>query len=137
MVTANSTEDINYWLNKADEDLKCFTDKERVRQLYYALDNLNQLHYYQLPERKGVTAYVITDDFKGGTCVSELFTYILPKYRGNIRLFKTLLNHLESAAEINKCSCVQLSGNTGYNDEGFVRVLKRFGYKLNGATKEM
>lgn len=132
--------EINYWIEQAQEDLHCFEDdeaKERVKNLYNALAEQGQILYY-LPEgKKGVMAYCIIPDFRGGMCVNELFMYIKPEYRGSIKLFKELVEHVEQVAKENNCSSVRIASNIGYDDQKVLRVLKHFGYETDVVVKYM
>lgn len=133
----NTLEKIDYWLELANKELGCFADKERVRSLIHNLSHAARLKYYELPEQKGVIAYVISDDLRGRDCVGEIFMYIKPEYRGDIRLFKKLINHLEEAAKENNCHSVKIASNIGYNDETVLKCLQRFGYRTDAVIKEV
>ena len=128
---------IDYWMALAEKELNCFADKEKVRALFNQLLSVGILGYYELPGEQGVVAYVISDNFKGANCVSELFMYIKPEYRGNIRLFKKLVNAMEQAARDNNCVSVKIGSNIGYNDDSVLRCLQRFGYKTDVVIKEI
>ncbi|MFY9591750.1 MAG: hypothetical protein WAP54_07185, partial [Bacteroidales bacterium] len=60
-----------------------------------------------------------------------------PEYRGNIRLFKELVQHLEDIAKENNCSCVKIASNIGYNDDSVLKILQRWGYKVDTVTKRI
>lgn len=130
-------ERIQYWLALASEELKTFTDAYRVGQLFIAMDDIDILRAYELEGEKGVIAYCISDDMLGGMAVCELFMYIKPEYRGNIRLFKELVQHLEDIAKENNCSCVKIASNIGYNDDSVLKILQRWGYKVDTVTKRV
>lgn len=130
-------EKLNFWIDLVDEDLHCFTDKEKVRVLFNAILASGILRYYELPEQQGIIVYIISDNFRGANCVSELFMYIKKEHRGNIRLFKKLVNHLEQVARENDCKSVKIASNIGYNDDSVLRCLQRFGYKTDVVTKEI
>lgn len=129
--------EINYWINLADKELNCFTAKERVFQLFYNLYQANLLKWYFLPEKKGIIVYCITDDFRGGLTVNELFMYIKPEFRGNIRLFKELINHLETVAKEQQIKTVRIASNIGYSDSQVLRVLQHWGYHTDVVVKDM
>ena len=131
-------EEIEYWLNVAEEDLHCFGTEERkesVKQLFNSLAELGQVLYYIPEGRKGIMGYCICPDFRGGQTVNELFMYIKPEYRGNIKLFKELINHVEQVAKENNCASVRIASNIGYDDEKVLRVLKLFGYETDVVVK--
>ena len=130
-------EKFNYWLELTKQELDCFVDVERVKLIMSAFINSNQLRYYELPEQKGIIAYVISDDFRGRDCVGEIFMYIKPEYRGDIRLFKKLINHLEEVAKENNCHSVKVASNIGYNDVSVLKVLERWGYRTDAVIKEI
>lgn len=131
--------EIDYWIEQAESDLHCFNPnggKEQVKKLVISLYVQGFLHWYHL-ENKGILAYVIIPDYTGDLCVNELFMYIKPEYRGSIKLFRELVNHLEAAAIINNCKTVRMGSNTGFKDEQLLRVLQHFGYKTDLVVKYM
>lgn len=130
--------EIDYWVDLAQDDLHCFPDekaKESVKDLFKLFQDQGQLLYYFLEEKKGIMAYCIIPDFRGGLCVSELFMYIKPEYRGSIKLFKKLIEHLEQKAKETNCSSVRIASNIGYDDQKVLRVLKLFGYETDVVVK--
>lgn len=132
--------EINYWIETAQEDLHCFKDdeaKESVKKLFYMLADQKQILYYFPEGKKGVMVYCIIPDFRGGMCVNELFMYIKPEYRGSIKLFKELVNHVEEVAKENNCQSVRIASNIGYNDAKVLRVLQLFGYATDVVVKYM
>lgn len=129
-------EEINYWIEQAQNDLHCFPSeeaKESVKALYIALGE--QIKYYIPPNREGIMAYLICPDFRGGMTMNELFMYIKPEYRGSIRLFKDLIQHIEQAAKDYNCGSVRIASNIGYDDSKVLRVLKLFGYETDVVVK--
>ena len=131
-------QEIDYWLDEAENDLHCFGTEERkenVKNLFYALAEQGQVLYYISEGRKGIMGYCIGPDFRGGLTVNELFMYIKPEYRGSIKLFKELINHVEQVAKENNCSSVRIASNIGYDDDKVLRVLKLFGYKTDVVVK--
>lgn len=136
----NIKEEIEYWLETTQNDLHCFpNDKamQEVKKLFFALEEQGQLLYYFPEGKKGVMVYCIVPDFRGGLSVNELFMYIKPEYRGSIKLFKELVNHVEQVAKENNCSSVRIASNIGYADDKVLRVLKLFGYKTDVVVKFM
>lgn len=131
------SEQIDFWINLADEELNCFADKEKVRTIFNNLHTMNLLRFYVLPENKGVVAYMIGDNLRGNDCVSELFMYIRKEFRGDIRLFKKLVNVMEEAGKENNCVSVKIGSNIGYNDDSVLRILQRWGYKTDVVIKEI
>ena len=95
------------------------------------------LKWYFLQDKKGMICYCITDDFKGGLTVNELFMYIKPKWRGNIRLFKELVNHLEQVAKDNNITTVRIASNIGYSDSQVLKVLQHWGYETDVVVKHL
>lgn len=131
-------QEIDYWINEAENDLHCFGTEERkqsVKNLFNLLAEQGQVKYYIPDGRKGIMGYCICPDFRGGLTVNELFMYIKPEYRGSIKLFKELVNHVEQAAKENNCSSVRIASNIGYDDDKVLRVLKLFGYKTDVVVK--
>lgn len=133
-------EEINYWVEQAQSDLHCFPDDaavEQVKSLFTMFADQKQLLYYIPEGRKGIMAYAIIPDFRGGMCVSELFMYIKPEHRGSIRLFKELVEHLENVAKETNCTSVRIASNIGYDDSKVLRVLQHFGYSTDVVVKYM
>lgn len=133
-------EEISYWIETAQNDLHCFPSEEAaesVKNIFKLFAQQNQLLFYIPEGRKGVMAYCIVPDFRGGMTVNELFMYIKPEYRGSIKLFKELVNHVEKVAKENNCGSVRIASNIGYNDQKVLRVLKLFGYETDVVVKYM
>ena len=136
----NFEEELEYWINLAQNDLHCFPNEEAiesVKNLFRAIHAQGILNWYCDKDRKGVMAYCITPDFRGGMCTNELFMYIKPESRGSIKLFKELINHLEQVAKENQYSSVRIASNIGYDDQKVLRVLKLFGYETDVVVKYM
>ena len=131
------TEEVKYWIDLADKELHCFKDKTRVEQLIINLYSVGMLRWYFLEDKKGLMVYCITDDFKGDFTVSEIFMYIKPEYRGNLKLFKELVLHLEEVAKKENIKTVRIGSNIGYNDSLVLKVLERFGYTTDMVVKEI
>jgi hypothetical protein len=135
----NVLEEINYWIEQADNDLHCFNEngKEQVRTIFTQLYQAGQLRWYFLEDKKGLMAYIIAPDFRGGMCVNELFMYIKPEFRGKLRLFKELVEHLEEVAKKENCASVRIASNIGYNDSVVLKCLQRFGYATDVVVKNL
>ena len=129
--------EIDYWIKQADEDLDCFVNIEKVRKIFKTIADQNLLRYYELPNREGVVAYMVGDNFLGADCVMELFMYIKPHARGNVRLFKKLINHLELVAKTEHCVSVKIASNISYRDEKVLKVLSRWGYNTDSVIKKI
>lgn len=130
--------EVDYWVNQAEKELHCFNPDGGIEQIKSIMLNLykhNMVRWYFLPEKKGLMVYSITPDFRGNLSVNEVFMYILPAHRGNIRLFKELVQHLESVAAKEGCHAVRIASNIGYNDELVLKCLKRFGYQTDVVVK--
>ncbi|MCD7878888.1 MAG: hypothetical protein LUG16_03020 [Candidatus Gastranaerophilales bacterium] len=140
MENVNVIEEIDYWIEQAEKELNCFNPnggKEQVRNQMIGLYNQGILRWYFLEDKKGIMVYCITPDFRGDTSVNELFMYIKPEYRGNIKLFKELVTHLEAVAIIQNCKSVRIASNIGYNDTLVLKCLQRFGYSTDVVVKNM
>jgi len=133
----NPVAEINYWIDLADKELNCFTAKDRVFQLFHTLYQNGVLKWHFLEDKKGIIVYCITDDFRGGLTVNELFMYIKPKWRGNIRLFKELVNHLETVAKEQNIKTVRIASNIGYSDSQVLKILQHWGYEPDVVVKRM
>ena len=132
--------EIDYWIETAQNDLRCFPSNEAiesVKNIFKLFAQQNQLLFYIPEGKKGVIAYCIIPDFRGGMTVNELFMYIKPEFRGSIKLFKELVNHLEQIAKENNCGSVRIASNIGYADQKVLRVLKLFGYETDVVVKYM
>ena len=120
--------------------MRCFPSNEAiesVKNIFKLFAQQNQLLFYIPEGKKGVIAYCIIPDFRGGMTVNELFMYIKPEFRGSIKLFKELVNHLEQIAKENNCGSVRIASNIGYADQKVLRVLKLFGYETDVVVKYM
>lgn len=137
VATQQDIERLAYWVNEVDQDLNCFYDKSKVENLFKTLIEVGFIRYFELPERKGIIVYCISDNFRGANCINELFMYIRKEHRGNIRLFKQLVNHMEEVAKENDCKSVKIASNIGYNDDSVLRCLQRWGYKVDVVSKEV
>ena len=133
----DTAEKIDFWIDIADKELGCFGDKEKVRALFNQINTAGLLHYYELPEQKGIVGFMIGDDFRGRDCVSELFMFIRKEHRGDIRLFKKLVNAMEQAGKEHNCVSVKIGSNIGYNDDSVLKCLQRWGYKTDVVIKEI
>lgn len=134
------SKELTYWIDLADEELHCFEPdggKNRVYQLILNLYQTGYLRWYFLEDKKGLMVYCITPDFRGNDSVNELFMYIKPEHRGNIRLFKELVTHLEAIAITQNCKSVRIASNIGYNDALVLKCLQRFGYSTDVVVKNM
>lgn len=132
--------EIDYWFETAQNDLHCFPTQEAlesVKAMFKLLHAQNQLKWHFDNEKRGIMVYCITPDFRGGLSVNELFMYIKPEYRGSIKLFKELVNHLEEVANETGCASVRIASNIGYDDQKVLRVLKLFGYETDVVVKYM
>ena len=131
--------EIDYWIEQAKNDLDCFREggEEQARQIMTYFYNIGQLRWHTLEDKKGIIVYVIVPDGRGGMCVNEVFMYIKPEFRGKIRLFKELVEHLEEVAIKENCVSVRIASNIGYNDAVVLKCLQRFGYSTDVVVKYM
>ena len=130
--------EVDYWINQLQDDLKIYNTKEKkeiVKAYFYEIAERKALKYYILPERKGIIAYCIFPDYRGELSLSELFMYIKPEYRGSIRLFKELINHVETVAKENNCLSIRIGANLKYKDTKILKALKLFGYETDVVVK--
>lgn len=133
-------EEIKYWIEQAQTELNCFNPdggKEYVYETILALNTQGVLRYYHLEGKKGVMAYVVMPDFRGYKSVQEVFMYIMPEYRGSLKLFKELVEYLEDVAKVEGAKSVRIASNIGYNDQTVLRCLKHFGYQDDVVVKYM
>ena len=129
--------DAEYWVTLVDDDLHCFSDAEQVKQIIIGLHGQGLIQKYELPDRKGIMVFAVTPDFRGGLSLNEVFMYIKPEYRGNIRLFKQLIDYVETYARVHNIPSVRLASNIGYDDDKVLRVLQHWGYKTDAVVKYM
>lgn len=118
---------IDYWVDLIDEELNCFSNVETTKSLIKQLRDNDELKIITI-DNTGIFTYVITPDFKGGRCLSEIIFYIRKEDRGSLSLVKKYLKTVEDIARREHCNSIKIGANTGYNDESFLRLLKIFGY---------
>lgn len=86
---------------------------------------------------RGLIAYTIGHDWLGNKTLYELMTYVLPECRGDIRLIKRLLKEFERQGSILGAKYVSIGSSIGYNNDGYMKMLSRFGYNNCEARKEL
>lgn len=127
---------IRYWATKVQTELNCFTSLEQTIQIHIHLANNGMFEFEELEDRKGMLAYFISFDCKGKKYLNEMFMYICPQFRGNIRLFKGMIKRFEDLAQANDCEYVTIGSNIGYKDEVVLKLLGHWGYKHDTLKKE-
>lgn len=125
------------WAKLAQEELNCFDNLDNTVEYVNKLDEVGLLHFEELSDERGVVAYIFCPDMRGNTICSELFMYIKPEYRGDIKLFKRIVEIMEQAAKENNCKFVTIGSNIGYRDDKLLSLLSRFGYKPDTVKKEI
>ena len=120
--------DLDYWLAMAQKELNFTKDEAHTKQLLSNFIENGLLIYEELPNKQGVVAFIVTKDFRGRQVLQELFMYIDPRYRGNIRLFKQLICIFEENALKYECELIALTSDIGYNDSSVKKILRRWGY---------
>ena len=131
-------QEIDYWIKQLQDDLKIYDTEEKkeiVKTCFYKIAEQKALKYYILPERKGIIAYCLCPDYRGELSLNELFMYIKPEFRGSIKLFKELVNHIEQAAKENNCLSIRIGANLKFKDSKILNALKHFGYKTDTVVK--
>jgi hypothetical protein len=118
---------ITYWIDLIDEDLHCLNNKGEVLGLMNKLSESGNLKVLSI-NNTGVFAYMIVPDFRGSKCLAEIIFYIRKESRGDLKLVKKYINKIEDIARENNCLSVKIGGNIGYNDDSFIKLLKRWGY---------
>ena len=124
---------IKYWVNECAKEFNI--DKHTVYNQFKQLDNLGMLHIIELDDKKGVVAYMITPDLKGGLIINEMFMYIKPEHRGNPRNLLRLIGHLEEAGKANKMA-VHIASGFDFRDNKLIQLLLKRGYTVHTAKKE-
>lgn len=125
------------WAKIAQEELNCFADLDKTVDYVTKLADCGMLRVEELSNDSGVVAYMIIPDFRGNMLCSELFMYIRPEYRGNMRLFNEIIKIMEQAAKENGCKFVTIGANIGYRDDKLLRILSHYGYKPDTVKKEI
>lgn len=125
------------WAKMAQDELKCFKNLDETVAYVEKLAELGMVHIEELNNERGVVAYMIVPDFRGNMYCSELFMYVKPEYRGDIKLFNKIINKIEQAAKENSCKFITIGANIGYRDEKLLKVLSRYGYKPDTLKKEI
>lgn len=121
----------------AQEELNCFKDVSETVNYVKKLSDIGFLEIKELIDEKGVVAYSIIPDFRGNMYCSELFMYIKPEYRGNVKLFNEIINIIEQAAKEKGCKFITIGANIGYRDDKLLKILSRYGYKPDTLKKEI
>lgn len=125
------------WAKLAQEELNCFDNLDNTVEYVKKLGEADLLHIEELSDERGVVAYMFCPDMRGNMICSELFMYIKPEYRGDIKLFKRVVEIMEQAAKENNCKFVTIGSNIGYRDDKLLSLLSRFGYKPDTVKKEI
>ena len=125
------------WAKLAQDELKCFNNLDDTVDYVTRLADMNMLKVEELSDERGVVAYMIVPDFRGNMLCSELFMYIKPEYRGDMRLFNEVIKIMEQAAKENSCKFVTIGANIGFRDDKLLRILSRYGYKPDTVKKEI
>ena len=125
------------WAKLAQDELKCFENLDNTVDYVTRLADMNMLKVEELSDERGVVAYMIVPDFRGNMLCSELFMYIKPEYRGDMRLFNEVIKIMEQAAKENSCKFVTIGANIGYRDDKLLRILSHYGYKPETVKKEI
>jgi len=123
-----------YWVKQVAKDLGTITDVDRVLSLVANLRDQGLLKWVSI-KNTGVFAYVITDDFLGSDCLSEIVFYIKPEFRGDIKLVLRYIRTVEEIAKRKGCKSIKIGGNIGYKDQSFIKLLKRLGYVDDTVSK--
>lgn len=125
------------WAKLAQEELNCFDNLDNTVEYVKKLGEADLLRIEELSDERGVVAYMFCPDMRGNMICSELFMYIKPEYRGDIKLFKRIVEIMEQAAKENNCKFVTIGSNIGYRDDKLLSLLSRFGYKPDTVKKEI
>jgi GNAT superfamily N-acetyltransferase len=124
---------IKYWVLECAKEFDI--NKQTVMAQFMALYAQGLLKIQELPERKGLVAWVVSPDMMGGIAVCEMFLYIKPEHRGNPRNLLRLIKVLEDEAKLLGCS-VQIASSFDFRDNKLLKLLQRKGYKVGSVRKE-
>jgi len=116
---------VNYWLEEANVD-------KSVAEIFEA--NKDKIEIEE--SDKGVLAYAIMPDFKGGKSLIEIFLYLKREYR-ILTNVNTMMIRLEEIAKDKGCNSICIGSNYGYKDLKFIRFLERRGYRTDTLKKEI
>ena len=125
------------WAKIAQDELNCFANLDNTVDYVTKLSDCGMLRVEELSNDSGVVAYMIIPDFRGNMLCSELFMYIRPEYRGNMKLFNEVIHIMEQAAKDYGCKFVTIGANIGYRDDKLLRILSHYGYKPDTVKKEI
>lgn len=125
------------WCGLAQKELNCFDSLDGTIEYVIKLADAGLVHIEELSDDRGVVAYMFCPDMRGNTICSELFMYIKPEYRGDIKLFRQIIDIMETAAKENNCKFITIGSNIGYRDDKLLRLLSRYGYKPDTVKKEI
>lgn len=84
----------------------------------------------------GIVCYLTIIGFTGKKEFIEVMFYIKQEKRNLINLNR-MLAFLESIAKKENCDIIKIGGNSEYNDEAFLKYLKRKGYSIDVVKKEV
>lgn len=122
-------------------ELVKYVREEGVINSDYAYSTLMKLIESGLVEIEkidfGFIMYMITPELNGKKSLSEVFFYIPKENRGNGRLVLKMLKRFEDAARENDCDYLKVGANYGLNDDKFISLLERKGFKTDTLYKEI
>lgn len=122
---------VNYWYDMVSKEFPNIGDKE----VFYNLYKKGVLKFFCI-DLTGIFAYIV-NDFAGTKGFCEVLFYIMPKFRGNLRLVRKYITKAEHLAKENGCGKILIGANIGNKDTTFIKLLKRWGYTDNVVAKEI
>ena len=127
---------IDYWVDLCAEEFGTYGDIDRLKKMLYTMADQQILLAFD-GDGTGLFCYIISDDFKGNDIFSEVLFIIRKENRGSLKLVKQYINKAEELARENNCLSIKIGGNIGYKDDGFIKLLKRWGYVDDTVSKKV
>lgn len=81
--------------------------------------------------------FKVLPEVNGDVSLSEFFIYIPRDKRGNLSNLKKIKLWFEETAKELECDCIKIGSNFGLNDDGFGRLLEKWGYTPDTYRKKV
>jgi hypothetical protein len=141
MSTDYDKEIASKWYDIVAAEFPNIGEKETYIKLYCS--GAISFFVIQNPEGKdtGMFLYTTNNTF-GRKYFIEILLYILPEYRGSLKLLKRYVDEAESIARKLNCERINIGANIRgtedrHKDFSFLKILKRWGYVDDTLTKEL
>jgi len=124
---------VDYWLEQVNAEIG-MRDIEYTKKYCYNFILAKILFHFSIADT-GIMAFLVVPDFDGTQSLTEALFYIKPEYRGDLKTVKEYISHLEVCAKELNCKSVKIGANIKYKDNVFMKLLERWGYQMEVATK--